>query len=189
MQSFLQYRRFGKHVAAQYERDKSKAEALGDPDTSSVISPSSSKDEASSSANLDKTIEAQDYAGTRDPEKGEQSPGPTQSHDLDGDKQDGGYEPIRATPSGRQGPIAEEEMEHMSRASTTATRKSLGTALGTTLTGINVRDRSSNEGGEGKVFVVGYEGEKDIMNPHNWSFVTKFGATYVLLDRLPKQIT
>jgi len=53
----------------------------------------------------------------------------------------------------------------MSRASTVATRKRLGTALGT-LTGIDVRDRSTKEGGEGKVFVVGYESEKDMMIPH-----------------------
>ncbi len=54
----------------------------------------------------------------------------------------------------------------MSRASTIATRKRLGTALGTTLTGIDVKDRSTKEGGEGKVFVVGYESEKDMMIAH-----------------------
>jgi hypothetical protein len=35
---------------------------------------------------------------------------------------------------------------HLSRAGTTATRRSEGTALGISLTGINVRDRTTNEG-------------------------------------------
>lgn len=53
----------------------------------------------------------------------------------------------------------------------------MGTAVGTTLTGIDVRDRSTKEGGEGKVFVVEYEGEMDFQDPHNWSFATRLGAT------------
>ena len=126
---------------------------------------------------------------TRDPEKGEQAAGGdaatqaqdhTQTEDLEkqlSEKDGGSFEPIQAAPSGREGSMAGEESEHMSRASTVATRKSLGTALGTTLTGIDVRDRSTKEGGQGKVFVVGYEGENDIMDPHNWSFTTRIGAT------------
>ena len=35
---------------------------------------------------------------------------------------------------------------HLSRAGTTATRRSEGTALSVLLTGINVRDRTTNEG-------------------------------------------
>lgn len=188
MQSFLQYRRFGKHVKAQYDRDRSKAEALGNPDTSESTSPSSSSTNATRPATGDGLVDAQDHVDRRDPEKAEQSRGvdePIESEDyatLDREKtgeQSGRYEPIRATPSGRQGSVACEEPTRMSRASTITTRQSLGTALGTTLTGIDARDRSTKEGGEGKVFVVGYEGEKDILNPHNWSLVTRFGATYV----------
>jgi len=186
MQSFLQYRRFGKHVAAQFERDKSKAEALGNADTPESSSPSSSNPEAVNPAIKDEPVHAQDYADSRDPEKGEQSSGnkapegtedyPALDLEKTGDR-DGAYEPIRAIPSGRQDSTSEDEANHMSRASTVATKKSTGTALGTALTGINVRDRSTKEGGEGKVFVVGYEGDKDIMDPHNWSMVTRFGAT------------
>lgn len=174
MQSFLQYRRFGKHVEAQYERDRSKAEALGNADASESWSPSSSNT-------------AQDDANIRDPEKGDQpnmANETTNAQDhaaLESEETEeqsgGGYEPIRATPSGREGSIAGEEAEHMSRASTVPTKRSMGTALGTTLTGIAVRDRSTKEGGEGKVFVVGYEGENDSMNPHNWSRATRFAAT------------
>ena len=181
MQSFLQYRRFGKHVAAQYKRDKSKAEAFGHHDNSELTSPSSSNPDTLNPALGEAPVDAQDHAESRDPEKGELSGSPKENLDngvLDPEKQEertGRFEPIRATPSGR--PEIEEDGAPISRASTARTTKSLGTALGTTLTGINVRDRSTKEGGEGKVFVVGYEGEKDIMNPHNWSKWTRFGAT------------
>ena len=185
MQSFLQYRRFGKHVARQYERDKSKAEALGE------ALPSASNENGAASVIAQASVQIFDHAelDTRDPEKGEQSSrydegvaAGDHAGKQDPEKQlaekDGRcFEPIQAAPSGREGPMAGEEAEHMSRATTIATKKSIGTALGTTLTGIDVRDRSTKEGGEGKVFVVGYEGEKDIMNPHNWSFLTRIGAT------------
>ncbi|KAK4694731.1 hypothetical protein P7C71_g2899, partial [Lecanoromycetidae sp. Uapishka_2] len=193
MQSFLQYKRFGKHVERQYQRDRSKAEALAQLDDSNSASPSSSNEGALGA----QPTQAQNQTDedTRDPEKGEQGLSPilqeqVQAQDhvdhgaIDSEKPreqsvaGGGFEPIRAAPpSGRSGSVRREEEDHMSRASTVATRKSMGTALGTTLTGIDVRDRSTREGGEGKVFVVGYEGENDPMNPHNWSFVTRFGAT------------
>ena len=191
MQSLLQYRRFGKYVARQYERDKSKAEALGQPYNSAAGSPYSSNENAAGPAIESEAFHAQDHANTdtRDPEKGEQAASGdattqaqdhTQTEDLEkqlAEKDGGSFQPIHAAPSGREGSMAGEESEHMSRASTVATRKSLGTALGTTLTGIDVRDRSTNDGCQGKVFVVGYEGDKDIMDPHNWSFTTRIGAT------------
>ena len=205
MQSFFQYRRFNKHVTQQYERDRRKAEALGhhnnaDLDTSADTSATASYDDVPNPAlqpaknrDTEEAVHAQDYGDMRDPEKGEQSGSGT-------------VEPPNAAPSGRQGDVAGEESEHMqelekqlshrdgghfepintgaaregermSRTSTVATRKTIGTALGTTLTGIDVRDRSTKEGGDGKVFVVGYESEKDIMNPHNWSTITRIGAT------------
>lgn len=196
MQSLLQYRRFGRQVEKQYLRDKSKADALAQPDTPESTSPSSSN--AGAEGLNSQPLHAQDHANddTRDPEKGEQAPGPnpleqTLSHNhgrngvVEPEKiaedervTSEGFAPIGpAPPSGRQGSMAGEEADHMSRTSTVAARKSMGTALGTTLTGIRVRDRSTKEGGDGQVFVVGYEGEKDMMNPHNWSFVTRLGAT------------
>jgi len=61
--------------------------------------------------------------------------------------------------------------DNLSRAGTTATRRSEGTALGISLTGINVRDRTTDEGKRGdQVFVVGYEGDNDLLNPHNWNY-------------------
>ena len=225
MQSFFQYRRFQKHVTRQYERDRSKAEALGhntDLDTSAETSATSSYDDVPAPQAKDtEAVHAQDHFDTRDPEKGEQAGSGGGGQDYAGgqglDKEVAGrngrtVEPPNAAPSGRQGDVAGEESEHMqelekqlsdrdggnfepintgpasrsdfgredermSRTSTVATKKSMGTALGTTLTGIDVRDRSTKEGGDGRVFVVGYESEKDIMNPHNWSTMTRIGAT------------
>lgn len=180
MQSFFQYRRFAKHVARQYERDKLKAEALANPDTSESTSPFSSN-----AANSPPVADAHDHVDTRDPEKGEQSNGQladphhrAETPDLVKDEEEGGgYAPIQAARTGRPTSQGGEAPEDMSRAATVPTRESMGTALGTTLTGIDIRDRSTKEGGDGKVFVVGYEGDNDMMNPHNWTFFTRLAAT------------
>ncbi|KAF3020593.1 hypothetical protein E8E14_010174 [Neopestalotiopsis sp. 37M] len=55
-----------------------------------------------------------------------------------------------------------------------------GTRLGRRLTGINVRRRNTTEGGDGNVFVVGYEGDDDPLDPHNWSFATRLKCTLIL---------
>ena len=50
---------------------------------------------------------------------------------------------------------------------------------GKTLTGVNVRPRTTREGGgNAKVFVVGFQGEDDDLNPHNWPWKTRAFAMY-----------
>ena len=66
MQSFLQYRRFGRQVARQYERDKSKGEALVNHENSDLTSPSESNAPNTSQINV-----ASDSIDTQDPEKGD----------------------------------------------------------------------------------------------------------------------
>ncbi|KAI4219997.1 MAG: hypothetical protein LQ349_008200 [Xanthoria aureola] len=136
MQSFLQYRRFRRHVQAQYERDREKARAIGEEknhDRSKSTSPDSS---TVAHAAGHSPIEDR-----RDPEKGQQA------------------------------------------TSRVAKDANMGTNLGTALTGINVRDRTTQEGRSdptvhgNKVFVVGYEGDRDPLNPHNWSHSTRIWAT------------
>ena len=177
MQSLFQYRRFAKHVARQYERDKAKAEALANPDGLGLTSSSSSH-----AGDTPEAIDARNHVDTRDLEKGEQSTaqhlGAGDHARMEGSEKEeeagGGYAPVQAEPSGDITSNDAQELDNMSRA---ATRKSTGTAMGKTLTGIDVRDRNTKEGGNGKVFVVGYEGENDIMDPHNWSLSTRFAAT------------
>ena len=179
MQSFFQYRRFAKHVARQYERDKAKAEALANPDSVGLTSSSSS------SSHTPEAGDATNHVDTRDPEVGEQSTAQplvagnhARTDDPEKEEEAGeGYAPIQAEQSGDVTSHDAQASEDMSRTLTAATRKTTGTAMGKTLTGIDVRDRSTKEGGNGKVFVVGYEGENDILDPHNWSFTTRFAAT------------
>ncbi|KAH6659476.1 major facilitator superfamily domain-containing protein [Truncatella angustata] len=48
------------------------------------------------------------------------------------------------------------------------------------MTGIHVRRRNTREGGQGNVFVVGYEGDDDPLDPHNWSFATRIRCTFTV---------
>lgn len=50
------------------------------------------------------------------------------------------------------------------------------TELGPTLTGIEIID----EPGSGKIFVVGFEGPDDTLNPHNWSHAYRVWATVLI---------
>lgn len=72
-----------------------------------------------------------------------------------------------------------ERTRSSSRASRARSIRTLGTRLSVSLTGINVRDRSTKEGGDRdkQVFVVGFEGDDDLMNPHNWSYVKRMKTT------------
>ena len=52
--------------------------------------------------------------------------------------------------------------------------------LGRVLTGISIRTRPADEQKsleKGEVFVVGYAGETDVLNPYNWSFLRRISAT------------
>lgn len=182
MQSIRQYRRFGKHVQQQYERDQSKAEALrrgNDKDNISVrggVHPDLPISTAKASI-------PQNPDNVHDLERADRA----SSSDSDGTKSDYALSRRSSSASTSMPPtqIDDEkltESDQMRRATKTSTQGSIGTALGTTLTGIEVRDRTTKEGkgndeGNAKVFVVGYEGDNDIMNPHNWSFLTRIGAT------------
>ena len=163
MQSFLQYRRFGRHVGAQYERDKKKAKVQqpSDGGDSRFVSPSTSTSTSSNTA-----------VDARDPEKAEHYSG----HNGTDEERPSATEPMSATEAFES---AREGREPLSHVSTVPSAQTMGTAIGQTLTGIEVRQRRTKEGGgPGNVFVVGYEGEMDLMNPHNWSKVTRIGATY-----------
>lgn len=57
-----------------------------------------------------------------------------------------------------------------------------GAHLGQALTGINVRTRKTNEGGKerGQVFIVGYSGDNDPLNPHNWTILKRMCITLLV---------
>jgi hypothetical protein len=59
------------------------------------------------------------------------------------------------------------------------TSYTVGTRLGISLTGIDVRSRKTHEGKElGSVFVVGFDGSDDPMDPHNWPLRRRIFATF-----------
>jgi len=180
MQSFLQYRRFGKNARDQYERDKKHAEALhrGNNENQSE----------GAQAGQDHTASPIDHPSSgsyRNPQ--EESP---DSRDLE--KAD---QPRRDSQNG-------EEQGEESRLSlndtlpTIVLTQSMGTRIGHALTGIEVRQlseqmtrrRSRASGRNTKeekpqrdtVFVVGYESEKDTMNPHNWPYGIRIFATILI---------
>ena len=183
MQSFLQYRRFRDAVQAQIERDKERAQrrTLGDEgdDTGGAHSPSS-QDSKDSKIDVEKgeglhetpvvtheidegpngtagAAANRNYSRTQNLEPTEEKP-----EDTDEDEDDDDFE------------LGGQARSNLSR---TTTQQSAGTALGTTLSGIEVRKRTTVEGGDGNVFVVGYESADDPNDPHNWSFGRRLGCT------------
>lgn len=59
------------------------------------------------------------------------------------------------------------------RVPTAATQYTARAALGHSLTGVHARDRRTHEGKGSKVFVVGWEGPDDPLNPRNWTVSKK----------------
>ena len=171
MQSFLQYRRYGHRVKQQLERNQIKQESLKAANESDH--PSVAQTEAQRAVQGDEDVDL------------EKAEAPAQSSDASPDSEE--REPIEeedhasppnasnASDDGFQKPVA------LSRASTQSVR-TLGTRLGHALSGINVRDRTTREGGDRsrQVFVVDFESEDDPMNPQNWSKVRRVCATFLV---------
>jgi len=188
MQSILQYRRFKRQVAVQYRRSRRDASADHRHEDNNVQLRTSS----SSLGNIAIPV-SEPLPHDQDPEKAKsfnnQDPENTESvNDRDLEK----AEFVNGSGSDEQRHISdalasegpkdvqrEDGRPDMLRAvSTTRTHASMGANIGNAMTGILVRTRTIRNGGNpGKVFVVGYEGEKDTMNPHNWSLLTRWGAT------------
>ncbi|KAK1971562.1 major facilitator superfamily transporter [Colletotrichum sublineola] len=113
------------------------------------------------------------------------------SRPQDGVRPGGGEEQEYAAQEKRQRPLsrshnavnteAQEQRpdvsEPLERCQTAPTGHSEGTALGRVMTGIHVRDRTGAEGHGGSVFVVGWTGPDDPLDPHNWPTAKRIGAT------------
>jgi hypothetical protein len=63
---------------------------------------------------------------------------------------------------------------HVERIQTLDAQRTRGSMLGRAMTGVSVRKPTTKEGGgSDEIFVVGFEGEEDPMNPHNWPFTKR----------------
>lgn len=177
MQSFIQRRNFRRAVEAQHKGASEKLHhknqipaSVPQPTASPSASGSQEKDlekgdsgsEASHNAtgagNLSNPTAAVD---TRDHAHPHEEVEDLARREED-DSEDGGDAEMRRT---------------LSRTSTQATG---GTALGNIMTGVNIRRRTTNEGGDGNVFIVGYHNDKDELNPHNWSTPSRMLVTFLV---------
>lgn len=71
-------------------------------------------------------------------------------------------------------------LESPASSKTIHTQHSRRTALGHALNGIHARERTTNEGKGGKVFVVAWEGDDDPLNPRNWSVSYRIRTTLIV---------
>lgn len=148
MQSFLQYRRFRRHLDRQVEK-YGLATATG---------PEVQAQESDPEASL-----------RHKPNDIERNGQPT-AH-----QQQGSHDPEKDAPNRANAPDPSDSSSTLSverpALETAATRTSTRTRLGRALTGINIRTRTRTEGqpDQGKVFIVGFQDDKDTLNPHNWS--------------------
>jgi hypothetical protein len=55
-----------------------------------------------------------------------------------------------------------------------------GTRIDFAMTGIEVRRLTTQQSDSRKVFVVGFAGERDIVNPKNWSHTTRYSLTLII---------
>lgn len=163
MQSALQYRRFRATLNAQLTRNDERAEQKL-PREEDVGNKQRSLPTASSETTSEQTNTEQGHAlrnireeSEEKEEEEQQPPGEIDDSILEKEEHEG---------------IPE---DHLSRFST---QQSEGTALGRALTGVEVRRRKTHEGGEGNVFVVGFEGPNDPMNPKTWSRTKRFAITF-----------
>ncbi|TKA81917.1 hypothetical protein B0A49_00150 [Cryomyces minteri] len=182
MQSYLQYRRFRTAVIAQRERDQEKAAGLR---TYKKDAQSPNSSEASHATDDHRDLEKAEGSTTGFPEgvrPGELRHEPGKEESTRKEEEATLEDDLRGSESEDDDPDDDPDLAQaaLSRVSSIKSNRSAGTALGMTMTGIQVRKRSTREGGEGQVFVVGYEGENDPMNPHNWGITKRICATMMV---------
>jgi hypothetical protein len=197
MQTYLQYHRFRRTLEKQIETDRNRTRAVdranqdlppldssraSDPEKDvergeSVASSgehtvvgeatlSATAKDSSQRHDLEEQEEKFDIGAEHDPsDPGERRDElPPNSHDMEACRREGNADLSRipTTKSGRSG---------LSRS---------GTALGHILTGVEVRKREEHEGGEGNVFIVNFQGDKDSLNPHNWGWGIRLYITFLV---------
>lgn len=151
MQSIRQSKHILAAVKAQLERDAEKAQ------------------------HRTRAAEAQEQSATPgqqtvDPEKGERSTQRRQSTESLGS-----ISPRSSTSSNASTLDLDSGAAH--RVATAATQYTARAALGHSLTGVDARDRRTHEGKGEQVFVVGWEGPDDPLNPRNWTIARRVSCT------------
>lgn len=180
MQSILQFRRIGRRVKQQLEQGRRKDDGLQ----------GTYNGDSTTSAQSEGEIEAADaYA---DIEQGIAEKPPThgsldQPEEEDVEEQDQGSSqtPLDSSEEGETSKEGGDDGAGLGATLskvTTRSRTTLGTRIGHALTGVNVRDRTTKEGGDRsrQVFVVGFQGARDPTNPQNWNWMKRMAATFMI---------
>jgi hypothetical protein len=154
MQSFRQYRQIRESVRAQYE-SKDLSRQRGNDATVGVLERNRQPSRRSiSSQTLRSSLNP-------DPEKEGDGLSPPLDPDADNEHQQGLSETEGDAAIG-------DRLEEVETA---------GAHLGRSMTGVEVRQRTTREGKKGQnVFIVDFQGENDPINPHKWPYTKRIWA-------------
>lgn len=152
MQSFRQSRHLLSAVKAQVERDQDRARLRTlDAEDSEPAATAAAIAQIDDHADPEKT--AQDGAAPHRRQSAETIP----------------PRPSLSSRSSNSSEAVDGVSNTAQRVPTACTQYTARAALGHSLTGVHARDRRTHEGKGDKVFVVGWEGPDDPLNPRNWT--------------------
>ncbi|KAI7600820.1 hypothetical protein KC343_g15502 [Hortaea werneckii] len=204
MQSYLQYKRFRDAAAKQLERDRVKLRnqqqedrehrerewittGSSDDSKTDLEKNGSGEEDARAADNLPRGVHAGDADPSRDPSLPQKEKATMQEDqrpdNFREEAEEAGHRRDEREEDGDDDEDDDDDYELAQQRITLSrmtTQHSTGTALGNVLTGINVRKRSTKEGGDGNVFVVGYEGPDDPNDPHNWPLSRRIPCTFLV---------
>ena len=182
MQSIWQYKRIGKHVQSQLERDKQKYNLIrainqGDP----VAFAQQHRQSAAPEVLVDEErgdVDHEKPSDEPDSPLEEREPVEEKDHAYRNSTSDSSHEEQSQKPERSNSANLDTTLSR----TTTRSNRSLGTKIGHALTGVDVRNRTAKEGGDRsrQVFVVGFEGDKDPLNPHSWGWARRLAATAII---------
>jgi len=196
MQSFLQYRRVGRQVERKLEAKKNGRSFVNDGKDVEAQAPRGNNGHSgmSSATRVTSDEDLQDEEKARETATNVNSPnGRSEQAGRGLEEEEEEEHPSRDEREELERvPTAQASIMPLSSAQTkdarpnpqsrqSSTLRTWGTRMGISLTGVDVRDRSTNEGGgEEQVFVVNWDGDDDDLNPHNWSSAKRWGVTVMV---------
>lgn len=164
MQSLRQSRHLLSAVKAQVERDQERArlrtlDAEDDSEPAATAAAHAPSDD--DTADPEKAAQDEDSRNHRRRPSAESAPRPSLSS---ASSESSSSEALDGVSNAAQ------------RVTTACTQYTARAALGHSLTGVHARDRLTHEGKGEKVFVVGWEGPDDPLNPRNWTVSSRWSC-------------
>lgn len=181
MQSFLQHRRIGRQVKQQLDRHREKYDTLRKINDEHATIPTAQVTQNRSASEVD----VERGEGEKAPRGSPSTQEDVEKEEKEANDQDHTSPTSTSLQEEPTEPLHDAAPAHLGISlsrTTTRSGKGVGTRLGHALSGINARDRTTAEGGDGsrQVFVVNFESDRDATNPHNWSWARRMVATMVV---------